>query len=231
MLFLLAAGAIAAFASSPREVEPLLIVGLVIGYAAVSRVRFEYSDAYASAEQLVFIPMLVLLPLEYVPLLVCAAGVLSGMPEILAGTWHRQRVIPIVSESWFSVGPVLLLLALAPAPGSIADWELYAAAFVAEVVFDIGGSLVRESLRTRTPFAEFVQSSFGTVQIDAILTPVAFVIALEGMNNAADTPRDRPAGLALEGVLPRASRASLRDPGAQPRVPRHRDAARRRRRV
>ncbi len=118
LLFLLAAGAIAAFTSSPREVEPLLMVGLVIGYAAVSRVRFEYSDAYASAEQLVFIPMLVLLPLEYVPLLVCAAGVLSGMPEILAGTWHRQRAIPIVSESWFSVGPVLLLLALAPAPGS-----------------------------------------------------------------------------------------------------------------
>ncbi len=53
------------------------------------------------------------------------------------------------------------------------------------MVFDIGGSLIRESLRTRTPFTEFVQSSFGTVQIDAILTPVAFVIALEGMHNAA----------------------------------------------
>jgi HD-GYP domain-containing protein (c-di-GMP phosphodiesterase class II) len=182
LLFLAAAGLIAVFVSSSRDADPLLMAGLVVGYAAVSRVRFEYSDAYVSAEQLVFIPMLVLLPLEYVPLLVCAAGLLSSLPEILAGTWHPQRAIPIVSESWFAIGPVLVLTVFAPGDTTSADWELYLAAFAAEVVFDIGGSLIRETMRTRTPFAEFVGSSLGTVQIDAILTPVAFVIALEGIN-------------------------------------------------
>ena len=62
---------IAALVDSPREADPILIVGLVLGYAAVSRVRFEYSDVYVSAEQLVFIMMIALLPVQLVPLLVC----------------------------------------------------------------------------------------------------------------------------------------------------------------
>lgn len=179
LLFLAAAGLIAALVDSPRDEQPLLIAGLVLGYAAVSRVRFEYSDVYVSAEQLVFIMMIALLPIQLVPLLVCLAGFVSVLPEIIAGTWHRQRAIHVVSESWFAVGPVLIIAVFAPGTVTASDWEIYAAAFAAEVLFDIGGALIREAFRTRTPLVEFVRSSLGTVQIDAILTPVAFVIALE----------------------------------------------------
>lgn len=181
LLFLAAAGLIAGLVDSPREAHPLLIVGLVLGYAAVSRVRFEYSDVYVSAEQIVFIMMIALLPIQMVPLLVCAAGFVSVLPEIMAGTWHRQRAIHVVSESWFAVGPVVVIALFAPGTVSPGDWEIYAAAFAAEVLFDIGGALIRETFRTRTPLVEFLRSSLGTVQIDAILTPVAFVIALEAV--------------------------------------------------
>ncbi len=181
LLFLAAAGLIAALVDSPREADPLLIVGLVLGYAAVSRVRFEYSDVYVSAEQLVFIMMIALLPVQLVPLLVCTAGFVSVLPEIVAGTWHRQRALHVVSESWFAVGPVILIALFAPGTVTASDWEIYIAAFAAEVVFDIGGALIRETFRTRTPLVEFLRSSLGTVQIDAILTPVAFVIALQAV--------------------------------------------------
>ncbi len=182
LLFLAAASSIAILVDSPRATDPLLILGLTLGYAAVSRVRFEYSDVYVSAEQLVFIMMIALLPVQLVPLLVCAAGFVSVLPEIMAGTWHRQRAIHVVSESWFTVGPVLVVALFAPGMVSAADWEIYIAAFAAEVVFDIGGALIRETFRTRTPLVEFIRSSLGTVQIDAILTPVAFVIALEAVH-------------------------------------------------
>ncbi len=168
----------------PGTSEPLLIVALVLGYAAVSRVRFEYSDVYVSAEQLVFILMLALVPVQLVPLLVCAAGFVSVLPEIVTGTWHRHRAIHVVSESWFVIGPVLVIALFAPDTVSAGDWAIYIAAFAAEVIFDIGGALIRETFRSRTPLVEFVRSSLGTVQIDAILTPVAFVIALE----AAEIP-------------------------------------------
>ena len=93
---------------------------------------------YVSAEQLVFIPMLVLVPIEWVPLLVAAAGLLSVLPEIMSGTWHHQRVLYAFSDSWFAIGPVLVILALAPEVPSLDDWGVYVAAFVAQVVFDLG---------------------------------------------------------------------------------------------
>jgi HD-GYP domain-containing protein (c-di-GMP phosphodiesterase class II) len=125
--------------------------------------------------------MLALVPVQLVPLLVCAAGFVSVLPEIMAGTWHRHRAIHVVSESWFAVGPVIVIALFAPGTVSASDWEIYAAAFASEVVFDIGGAFIRETFRARSPMVEFVRSSLGTVQIDAILTPLAFVIALEAV--------------------------------------------------
>ena len=113
-LYLAVALSLLAFVPSTREADPLLMGALVVGYVAVSRVRFEYSDVYVSAEQLVFIPMLVLVPIEWVPLLVAAAGLLSVLPEVMSGTWHHQRVLYAFSDSWFAIGPVLVILALAP---------------------------------------------------------------------------------------------------------------------
>ncbi len=183
VLFLVVAVALSFLVSSDRDTDPLLMAALVVGYAVVSQVHFEYSDAYVSAEQLVFIPMLVLLPIEYVPLLVCAAGLLSVLPDVVAGSWHRQRAISTVSESWFAVGPVLVIALFASGRASLSDWDIYAVAFVAEVAIDIGGSLVRERYRSRTPFVEFVRSALGTVQVDAILTPAAFIIGLQAADN------------------------------------------------
>ncbi len=100
ILFLAVAIAIAALVDSPREVDPVLIAALVLGYAAVSRVRFEFSDVYVSAEQLVFIVMIALLPIQLVPLLVVrrrlrvgAAGDRSGHVAPPARTPRVQRIV------------------------------------------------------------------------------------------------------------------------------------------
>ena len=179
LLYVAVAVGLALLFPSAREADPVLMACLVVGYVAVSRVRFEFSDVYVSAEQLVFIPMLVLVPVEYVPLLVAAAGLLSVLPEVMSGTWHRQRVLYAFSDSWFAIGPVLVVLALAPGTASLDDWGVYLAAFAAQVLFDLGAGLIRDSLQTRPPLVEFLRSSLGTVQVDAILAPIAFVLALE----------------------------------------------------
>src|ERR1700754_2243047 len=55
--FVLVAIAIAILVPDERSVDPLLILGLVAGYAIVSRVRFEFGSMYVTPEQLMFIPM------------------------------------------------------------------------------------------------------------------------------------------------------------------------------
>ena len=71
---------VAVFIPSEREVSPLVIAGLLIGHAAVSQVRFEFGVGFVVPEQLVIVPMLLLLPLPYVPCLIAAAGALGLDP-------------------------------------------------------------------------------------------------------------------------------------------------------
>src|SRR4051795_8719060 len=68
--FSLVAVAIAAWLPSERSLDVLLALGLVLGYAVASRVRFEVGSNYVVPEELLLVPMLLLLPLPLVPALV-----------------------------------------------------------------------------------------------------------------------------------------------------------------
>ena len=58
LAFVVVAMVLASVLPYERHIDPLLAVGLVVAYAAVSRVRFEFGDTYAVPEQLLFVPML-----------------------------------------------------------------------------------------------------------------------------------------------------------------------------
>ena len=105
---------------SDREATLLLTLGLLAGYALVSRVRFEFGNGYVVPEQLLFVPVVLLLPLNQVLLLLAAASVLALVPDIIEGRWHKQTLLGPLADSWFFVGPVLVLAAWAPAePASL----------------------------------------------------------------------------------------------------------------
>ena len=72
------------------------MLGLLVGYALILQVRFEFGGYYASPEQLAFIPLLLIAPLPYVPLLFAAAGVLAAVPDIARNSWHRHRWLDTV---------------------------------------------------------------------------------------------------------------------------------------
>ena len=102
LLFLTAAVAIALLVENERDTDIALIVCLVAGYAVVSRVRFEYGDLYIPPEELVFVPLLFLAPLDLVLLLTALASLLSQLPDYVRGDWHRDRWITSISDCWFS---------------------------------------------------------------------------------------------------------------------------------
>src|SRR5919107_4105534 len=90
-LFLAVAIAIAVFVPNERDTDLALVVCLVLGWAVVSRVRFEYGDIYTSAEELVSVPLFLLAPLNLVPLLAVLAAVLATLPDYVRGDWSRDR--------------------------------------------------------------------------------------------------------------------------------------------
>ena len=178
VLFVAVAGAIAFLLPSERSFDPLLVACLVAGYALVSRVQFEVGNLFLVPEQLLLVPTLVLAPLPYVPLLVAVAAALGRLPDVLKGTIGRDRWIGGLSDSWFVLGPVLVLAALAPGPADPSHLGIYALAFASQAAVDFAWSLIRNSQLDRTPIREVFRSYLDTTLIDAMLFPLAVVIAL-----------------------------------------------------
>jgi HD-GYP domain-containing protein (c-di-GMP phosphodiesterase class II) len=182
--FFVAAILLLAVLPSEREADTLLIFGLIAGYALVSRVRFEFGDMYVVPEQLVFVPMLALAPLPLVPVMVAAGAVLAVVPDFVRGTWHWDRTITTVGDCWFSIGPVLVLAALAPETATLAVAEVYALSYVAQLAGDLAWTLVRDRLVDRLPLGEVLSYFAGIARVDAILSPLAFLVSVA----AASTP-------------------------------------------
>ena len=183
MLFLAVALAIALIVPDQRHVDPFITLGLVVGYALILQVRFEFGGYYASPEQLAFVPLLLLGPLHLVPLLFACVGVLAAVPDIARNSWHRQRWLDSFSDSWAALGGVLVLALLAPGPLSTGHTAVYILAFGAHLMTDVSWTVIRNWLLDRLPLAEVLRGFAGTARVDAILTPVAFVISLTAVND------------------------------------------------
>jgi HD-GYP domain-containing protein (c-di-GMP phosphodiesterase class II) len=177
-MFLLVAAILASLLPSEREADPLLALGLVGGYALVSRVRFEFGDLYVVPEQLVFVAMLALAPLPLIPLMVAAGAVLGVMPDFLRGLWHWDRTITTIGDCWFAIGPVLVLVVLAPGPATLALAEVYVLAYLAQVACDLLWDLIRNRLTDRLPIMEVLSAFASVARIDAILSPIAFLVSV-----------------------------------------------------
>jgi HD-GYP domain-containing protein (c-di-GMP phosphodiesterase class II) len=190
--FMAVALGIALLLPSERPVDSAVVIGLVAGYALISRVRFEFGGYYVVPEQLMLVPMLLVAPLPLVPLLVAAGSLLSVVPDVVGGAWHRDRWLGAISDSWFALGPAIVLLALAPGPADLAHIEIYLGAFAAQMLFDFAWTVLRDRLLDRHPLREVVGNFLGTAHVETLLTPVAFAVGML----AAREP------VALAAVLP-----------------------------
>jgi HD-GYP domain-containing protein (c-di-GMP phosphodiesterase class II) len=177
-LFCVGAVLIALLVPSERDVSPLLVAALLLGHAAVCQVRFEFGVGFVVPEQLVVVPMLLLLPLPYVPVLIAAAGALGLVPDFIKGSWARDRWLKPIADSWSYLAPVLILAALAPGSPEISLAPVYALAIAAQLGTDFAQTVIRNLLLDRVPIAELARGFAGAARVELILSPVALVATL-----------------------------------------------------
>jgi HD-GYP domain-containing protein (c-di-GMP phosphodiesterase class II) len=183
-LYCVAAVAIALLVPSERDVSALLVVALLLGHAAVSQVRFEFGGGYVVPEQLVIVPMLLLCPLPYVPMLIAAAGALALVPDFIRGSWSKDRWLNPVADSWSYLAPVLILAAFAPGEPAISSAPIYAIALLAQLGTDLVLTVIRNRLLDGISLSELLSTFAGGTRIELILSPLAFVATLA----AAEAP-------------------------------------------
>jgi anti-anti-sigma regulatory factor len=158
--------------------EPLSAVLLTATYALVDRVTFQVGPGGASPTQLVFVPMLFLLPPEAVPALVVCGALLGSVPEIALGRVHPEHALLAISGSWYAVGPAAVFALFDPGAPAWADLGVYVLALVAQFAVDFVASTLRERLGSGIPVRELAPVLGAIYLVDTMLSPIGFMAVL-----------------------------------------------------
>ncbi|MDX6658686.1 MAG: hypothetical protein QOH62_3479 [Solirubrobacteraceae bacterium] len=162
------------------HVDVAVAAVLTIAFAFTCRVYFEVGAGRALPTQIVFVPMLLLLPPGIVPLLTLAGLVLSRIPDFWAGRRHIDRVVIRMADGWFSVGPVVVLLAAGVRGFHWGDWPWWVAALGAQFLGDVAVSSLREFLRAGRPPQVQLRELGLTWTVDLLLSPLGLLAAAAG---------------------------------------------------
>jgi putative nucleotidyltransferase with HDIG domain len=177
LAFLLAATALAVAGGGGESMPWGLALVLTACLVVFERVEFDVGAGYTVPTQVVFVPMLFLLPLAWVPLLVAAGLLLGRLPAILARHTPPQRALLALGGAWFALGPALVFVLADVTGPSWGDWPIYLAALAAQFAFDLGASVAREWIGLGVP-PELQLRVMGLVYVvDALLAPIGLLAA------------------------------------------------------
>jgi HD-GYP domain-containing protein (c-di-GMP phosphodiesterase class II) len=176
--FLATALGLAVAVDSRREAGIWVLLIFVASYAISSRIEFEIGTGYAPPTQLVLVPMLVLLPVTYVPLCVLGGLLLGGLPDYARGRIPVDRSLLRFVNSWHAVGPALILLAAGEPEPTPRHLPIYAAALSAQFLFDFASTALRDRLGRGVSPLSLVRFMVWIWAVDSALTPIAILAAL-----------------------------------------------------
>jgi HD-GYP domain-containing protein (c-di-GMP phosphodiesterase class II) len=176
--FLAVSVPLAVLAHSSRQVGFLTLVVFVASYALASRIDFEIGTGSAVPTQLVFVPMLALLPVQYVPLCVAAGLLLGGLPDYARGRVPVDRSVLRLVNSWHAVGPALVLVAAGQPEPTSTNLPIYALALLSQFAFDFASTALRDRLGLGVSPLSLLRFMVWIWAVDSALTPIAVLAAL-----------------------------------------------------
>lgn len=179
--FVLGAAATALLLPPLRPWSPLAALAAlaaVLAYAAVSRVRFHAGAGFAVPTQVVFVPMLFLVPIPAVAPLVAAGLVLGTLPHVLARRVSPARLSTTVVDASHALGPAVVFGLAGCVEPRLEDWPVYLLAFGAQVVVGLLVSVGRERLSLGAPVLDLVRAMLGIAAADLLLGSVGLLAAL-----------------------------------------------------
>jgi putative nucleotidyltransferase with HDIG domain len=138
--------------------------------------EFDTTNGFTVPTQVGFVPLLFALPASAVPVVVPAVWVLAKLPEALRGELRPGRLLLVVANSWFAIGPAAVLaIAGDPSPRT-APGALLAAALLAQFGGDAAAAAVREALRSERRL-RLRLGDLWVYAVDAALAPVGMLAA------------------------------------------------------
>jgi HD-GYP domain-containing protein (c-di-GMP phosphodiesterase class II) len=180
MLLVFLASSLAFFVAvgSSRSVPWWVYVGFVLAYAGLSEIHFEVGGGLALPTELVFVPMLFVLPVSTVPLVVGAGLALSAVLDVYRGDVSPLRGAVYPANGLFALAPAAVV-ALAGEPN--ADWRggaVLVAALVAQALNDFLASATVEKIALGIRPVVLLRPLATAFAIDLLVAPVAFAATI-----------------------------------------------------
>jgi putative nucleotidyltransferase with HDIG domain len=138
-------------------------------------VRFDTPLGFTVATQLAFVPLLFAVPLALVAPIVVGAMMLERLPAVVAGKTRPARLLQVIGNSWFVIGPVAVFTIAGKSPDQ-ASPVLLIAALAAQFAVDFVASAIRLSIARDASFTPGLADAW-VYGIDAALSGVALVVA------------------------------------------------------
>jgi putative nucleotidyltransferase with HDIG domain len=147
-------------------------------YVLASRVEFEFGGGWAIPTEAVFVVMWFLLPPRLLPVTVCAALLLSAVPDLVRRRTPPDRLALSLVSSWHAVGPALVLFLWSSHAPRWSDVPIYAGALAAQFAFDFVSIFLCTRAVVRISPLEHFRSNAGPVYaVDAMLAPLGILVA------------------------------------------------------
>ena len=161
---------------------PLVAIALVLAVALVYRVEFDVGAGFASPVQLVFVPVLFVIDPAWAPLVVILGLVLARLRDIARDHNPGRQLLVAAGNSWFSVGPAVVLAAGGVTTPSLDHWPLYLLALAAQFAGDTITGAAREWLVLGVPPRLQLRMTGLVFLVDLLLTPVGLLAALVALD-------------------------------------------------
>lgn len=142
-LLLILAVVLALTARSPLTPSMPRLTIAMAAYLVASRVRFPVGSAWAKPTQIVFVPMLFLVPAPIVPLAVMGCGLLDLCSDPIQRRISPTLVVARIADGAYTLGPVLVLVLTGHQRFGWTWWPVLLLAFAAQVTVDAGAGLLR----------------------------------------------------------------------------------------
>ena len=184
--FMAAAVGLAMLAEPARELSIPLALAFLAALVVADRIEFTVGSGYAVPSQLVFVPMLVLLPTPYVPLMIATAIVLSATVEAVRSGAAPARGAIAVADAWYAVGPAVILVAAGAQLPELGHWPVYIAALAAQVALNglVYGARARMGDRAMTTRDIWRELRVGA-RVDLLLSPIGLLAAMAAAGEPA----------------------------------------------
>ncbi len=138
--------------------------------AAATQVRFDIGSGITVPTQVVFVPMLFALPPAAVPPVVMAGWMGGMLPAVMRRRLPATRMLTAPGNSWFAIGPALVLSVVGVDHPSFAR-PVLALALAAQFAGDFLSNVVRERLRGGPGVRELARGEVSAHLHDGCRTP------------------------------------------------------------